>query len=63
MLQPNPYPEGQNGYPKLPKAEALKKSAIGMGHEAKYLDINVTFEDRKKFLSLFKQANFLAPAG
>ncbi|HSU52065.1 MAG TPA: GMC family oxidoreductase N-terminal domain-containing protein, partial [Segetibacter sp.] len=47
MLQPNPYPEGQNGYPKLPKAEAMKKSAAGMGKEAKYLDINVTFKDGK----------------
>ncbi len=47
MLQPNPYPEGQNGFPKLPKAEAMKKSAIGMGLEARYLDINVTFADRK----------------
>ncbi len=47
MLQPNPYPEGSNGYPKLPKAEAMKKSASGMGHQAKYLDINVTFQDRK----------------
>jgi len=47
MLQPNPYPEGQNGYPKLPKAEAMKKSAAGMGQQARYLDINVTFEDRK----------------
>lgn len=47
MLQPNPYPEGHNGYPKLPKAEAMKKSAEGMGQTARYLDINVTFEDRK----------------
>ncbi|GEO07709.1 GMC family oxidoreductase N-terminal domain-containing protein [Segetibacter aerophilus] len=47
MLQPNPYPEGQNGWPKLPKAEAMKKSAAGMGQTAKYLDINVTFKDGK----------------
>ena len=25
MLQPNPYPEGKKGYPKLPKAEAIEK--------------------------------------
>jgi cholesterol oxidase len=47
MLQPNPYPEGKNGWPKLPKAEAMKKSAQGMGKKAEYLDINVTFEDRR----------------
>lgn len=47
MLQPNPYPEGQNGWPKLPKAEAMKKSAEGMGQKARYLDINVTFKDGK----------------
>lgn len=47
MLQPNPYPEGQNGWPKLPKAEAMKKSASGMGKEARYLDINVTFKNGK----------------
>lgn len=47
MLEPNPYPEGQNGWPKLPKAEAMKKSAEGMGQTAKYLDINVTFKDGK----------------
>ena len=47
MLQPNPYPEGHNGYPKLPKAEAMKRSAEGMAQKAKYLDINVTFEDRR----------------
>ncbi|MCW3081658.1 GMC family oxidoreductase [Segetibacter sp.] len=47
MLQPNPYPEGQNGWPKLPKAEAMKKSAEGMGQKATYLDINVTFKDGK----------------
>ncbi len=47
MLQPTPYPEGQNGWPKLPKAEAMKKSAETMGKEATYLDINVTFKDGK----------------
>jgi cholesterol oxidase len=47
MLQPNPYPEGQNGWPKLPKAEAMKKSAEGMGQTARYVDINVTFKDGK----------------
>ncbi|XZF14146.1 GMC family oxidoreductase N-terminal domain-containing protein [Chitinophagaceae bacterium MMS25-I14] len=47
MLQPNAYPEGQNGYPKLPKSEAMKISAKGMGKDFRYLDINVTFEDRR----------------
>ena len=47
MLQPNPYPEGMDGWPKLAKAEAMKKSAEGMGKAAKYLDINVTFKDGK----------------
>jgi len=49
MLQPSPYPEGKQGYPKLPKAEAMKLSAQGMGKGSafKYLDINITFENRK----------------
>ncbi len=49
MLQPNQYPEGKNGYPKLPKSEAMKLSAQGMGksNAFRYLDINVTFENRK----------------
>ena len=47
MLQPTAYPEGQNGYPKLPKAEAMKISAKGMNKDFSYMDINVTFEDRK----------------
>jgi cholesterol oxidase len=46
MLQPNPYPEGQNGYDKLPKAEAMKASAAGMGVPFRYTDINVHFEDK-----------------
>ncbi|PZF74387.1 GMC family oxidoreductase N-terminal domain-containing protein [Taibaiella soli] len=47
MLQPNQYPEGKNGYPKLPKSEAMKLSAKGMGKDFRYLDINVTFENRR----------------
>jgi cholesterol oxidase len=47
MLQPAQYPEGVNGYPKLPKSEAMKASAAYMKKEFRYLDINVTFEDRK----------------
>ncbi len=46
MLQPEKYPEGKNGYPKLPKSEAMKISAKGMGAAFSYLDINITFEDR-----------------
>ena len=47
MLQPSQYPEGTNGYPKLPKSEAMKASAAYMKKDFRYLDINVTFEDRK----------------
>ncbi|MFT3908518.1 MAG: GMC family oxidoreductase [Ferruginibacter sp.] len=49
MLQPEQYPEEKKGYPKLPKSEAMKLSAKGMGKEKdfRYLDINVTFENRK----------------
>ena len=47
MLQPAQYPEGVNGYPKLPKSEAMKASAAYMNAAFRYLDINVTFEDRK----------------
>ncbi|MCW3124250.1 MAG: choline dehydrogenase-like flavoprotein [Flavipsychrobacter sp.] len=46
MLQPNPFPEGKNGYGKLPKAEAMKKSAAGMNVPVRYTDINVHFEDK-----------------
>lgn len=46
MLQPNPYPEGKNGYGKLPKSEAMKLSAAGMGAPFRYTDINVHFEDK-----------------
>lgn len=45
MLQPNPYPEGSDGYGKLPKAEAMKQSATGMSATHRYLDINVHFSD------------------
>ena len=47
MLQPAQYPEGKDGYPKLPKSEAMKVSAAGLGVPFKYLDINVTFENRR----------------
>jgi cholesterol oxidase len=46
MLQPEQYPEGSNGYEKLPKAEAMKISARGMDAPFRYLDINVHFEDK-----------------
>jgi cholesterol oxidase len=46
MLQPNPYPENENGYPVLKKTEAMRKSAERMSEEFRLLDINVTFEDR-----------------
>lgn len=47
MLQPNPYPENENGYPVLKKTEAMRKSAERMAEEFRLLDINVTFEDRE----------------
>jgi len=47
MLQPSKYPEGQMGYPKLAKSEAMKLSAAGMKKPFSYLDINVTFKDGK----------------
>ncbi|HTJ15090.1 MAG TPA: GMC family oxidoreductase [Dinghuibacter sp.] len=46
MLEPNPYPEGAEGYPELAKARAMKTSAGSMGFPFKYPDINVTFSDR-----------------
>ena len=46
MLQPNPYPEGKNGYPVLKKTEAMRKSAAAMNEEFRLLDINVTFETK-----------------
>lgn len=47
MLQPNPYPENENGYPVLKKTEAMRKSANRMAEEFRLLDINVTFENRE----------------
>lgn len=47
MLQPNPYPENQNGYPVLKKTEAMRISANRMDEEFRLLDINVTFEDKE----------------
>lgn len=46
MLKPNPYPEGQNGYPVLKKTEGMRKSAASMNEEFRLLDINVTFETK-----------------
>ncbi len=45
MLKPNPYPEGKNGYPVLPKTEGMRQSASEMKEKFRLLDINVTFED------------------
>lgn len=47
MLKPNPYPKTKNGYPALPKTQAMRKSAERMAEEFRLLDINVTFEDKK----------------
>ncbi|SHN30309.1 cholesterol oxidase [Cyclobacterium lianum] len=46
MLKPNPYPENKNGYPKLKKTEAMRKSAAHMAAPFRLLDINVNFEDK-----------------
>ena len=46
MLKPTPYPVGQPNYPPLPKVEAHKKSAVEVGDDFSYLNINVNFEDQ-----------------
>ncbi|WP_114750991.1 GMC family oxidoreductase N-terminal domain-containing protein [Pleomorphovibrio marinus] len=55
MLKPNPYPEGQKGYPVLKKTEAMRKSAAHMGEPFRLLDINVNFEDKENHVGI-KQA-------
>ncbi len=56
MLLPNPYPEGQNGYPVLDKTEAMRKSAKDMDKDFRLLDINVTFESKTNHVGV-EQAN------
>ncbi|WP_163713818.1 GMC family oxidoreductase N-terminal domain-containing protein [Mangrovibacterium lignilyticum] len=46
MLQPNPYPEGKNGYPVLKKSLGMRKSAEALGEAYRLLDINVNFENK-----------------
>lgn len=46
MLQSTPYPEGKKDYPELAKTKAMKDTAAAMGETFKFLDINVTFEDK-----------------
>jgi len=46
MLDPMPYPEGEKGYGKLPKLEAMKMAAKKMGEKFEFADINVTFDDK-----------------
>ncbi len=45
MLQPNPYPEGRDGYPLLNKTQALRRSAAHMNEPFRLMDINVRFTD------------------
>lgn len=45
MLGSNPFPDGQEGVPVLPKLEALKASAAAMGKPITCPPINVTFKD------------------
>jgi cholesterol oxidase len=44
MLNPQPYPSGQNGYPVLPKITAMQQAAQHMGADFELTPINVTFE-------------------
>lgn len=44
MLRPEYYPEGQNGYPVLPKTEAMKMAASSIKEKFSYVPINVTFD-------------------
>lgn len=55
MLKPNPYPENKNGYPKLEKTAAMRKSATHMSAPFRLLDINVNFEDKINHVGI-KQA-------
>jgi len=52
MLRPNPYPENKNGYPKLQKTEAMRKSAAHMSAPFRLLDINVNFEDQTNHVGI-----------
>ncbi|UII25974.1 GMC family oxidoreductase [Fulvivirga maritima] len=54
MLKPNPYPEGKNGYPVLPKTEAMRVSSQGMDGEFRMLDINVNFEAGKNHVGVYQ---------
>ena len=44
MLNPQPYPSGEPGYPVLPKIEAMQAAAHDLGADFKLTPINVTFE-------------------
>jgi cholesterol oxidase len=46
MLKPEYYPEGRNGYPILPKTEAMKVAAKALHEEFAFAPINVTFENK-----------------
>lgn len=46
MLGANPFPDGQNGIPVLPKVEAQKNSAKSVNRPLSFPPINVTFKDR-----------------
>jgi cholesterol oxidase len=48
MLRPSPYPEGQPGYPLLPKTKAHQLSAKALNEPWTYADINVNFIDQTK---------------
>ncbi len=45
MLGANPFPDGEEGIPILPKLEAQKKSAAALGKPITCPPINVTFKD------------------
>jgi len=46
MLDPQPYPEGKNGYAQLSKTAAMKIAAEKVKGQFYLTDINVTFEDK-----------------
>ncbi len=52
MLKPNPYPEGENGYPVLAKTECMRKSASAMNEPFHLADINVTFENKRNHVGV-----------
>ncbi|QMU29884.1 GMC family oxidoreductase N-terminal domain-containing protein [Adhaeribacter radiodurans] len=43
MLRPECYPEGKNGYPVLPKTEAMKVAASALHEKFSFVPINVSF--------------------